>query len=119
MDPKTINLLTALAKVISSLGPGGIWSLFLAIPVITLLPMLLIALIHSKRQSDLLEAYRKDTHEVLQEYGRSVEKIGQYYKDNIILVKNYEKVTNDLHNVVLLNTQTMQRLCDKIDGAIK
>ena len=119
MDASTTAALTVLAKVLTALGPSGVWTAILGVPMLMLLPVLILTLVYARRQAELLEAYRKDTQDVLREYGQAVDRLGQYYKDNVILVKNYERITNDLHSVVMLNTQTMQRLCDRIEGATK
>ncbi|PIE57142.1 MAG: hypothetical protein CSA34_00425 [Desulfobulbus propionicus] len=36
------------------------------------------------------------------------------YENNVLLVKQYEKLANDLASIIHLNTQTMTRLADRI-----
>jgi hypothetical protein len=67
-----------------------------------------------RRLSTMLEAYRQDTEQILKEYGRSLNTVTQYYKDNVELVKKWERVTNDLHSTVVLNTQVLQKVSDQI-----
>lgn len=36
------------------------------------------------------------------------------YQDNVVLVQNYERLSEDLHDVVILNTQVMTELVQSI-----
>ncbi len=42
------------------------------------------------------------------------ESVVKMYENNVMLVENYEKLATDLHDVVIMNTQIMQRLADDI-----
>jgi len=42
------------------------------------------------------------------------ESVVKMYENNVMLVENYEKLATDLHDVVIMNTQIMQRLADEI-----
>lgn len=46
--------------------------------------------------------------------GRRFERVVRMYEDNITLVKNYNSLANDLHDVVVMNTQAMTRMIDSI-----
>jgi hypothetical protein len=45
---------------------------------------------------------------------RRFESVVTMYQNNVILVENYEKLAKDLHDVVIMNTQIIQRLVDDI-----
>jgi len=116
MDASTAAAMGALAQIISALGPWGMGVLVLGLPLIMPFVVIFLSCTTARRQADLLETYRADTCRILDEYGKSVDAVSSYYKNNVLLVEGYERVCRDLHSVVVLNTQTMQRLCDKIDG---
>ncbi len=61
-----------------------------------------------------LNAYREDMSRVLGEYKQDVRAVQQMYENNIVLVKNYERLSSDLKDVVTLNTQMFQKLCDLV-----
>jgi hypothetical protein len=42
--------------------------------------------------------------------------VAQMYKDNVLLVKNYEKVADGLQTVIHLSTKAMTLLVEKIDN---
>ncbi|MBU8910664.1 MAG: hypothetical protein KOO65_05290 [Desulfobacterales bacterium] len=46
---------------------------------------------------------------------RRFEKVVVMYENNVNLVEDYAKLAKDLHDVVIMNTQTMTRLVDRID----
>jgi len=37
------------------------------------------------------------------------------YQNNVKLVQNYESIARDLKDIVILNTQAVQKVCDKIE----
>lgn len=45
---------------------------------------------------------------------RRFETVVKMYENNVTLVKDYAKLAEDLHDVVIMNTQTMTRLVDCI-----
>lgn len=46
--------------------------------------------------------------------GKRFERVVRMYENNITLVKDYNSLANDLHDVVVMNTQAMTRLIDSI-----
>jgi hypothetical protein len=116
MDASTAAAMGALAQIVGALGPWGIGVLVLGLPLVMPFVVIFLSCTTARRHADLLETYRQDTRRILDEYGKSVDAISTYYKNNVLLVEGYERVCRDLHSVVVLNTQTMQRLCDKIDA---
>ena len=53
--------------------------------------------------------YMKDRYS-----GQRFERVVRMYEDNVTLVKDYARLANDLHDVVIMNTQAMTRLIDSI-----
>lgn len=47
---------------------------------------------------------------------RRFETVVRMYESNVDLVKKYEQIAQDLKDVVILNTRTITRLVDRIDG---
>lgn len=127
MDASTATALAALAKIVSTLGPYGLGVLVLGIPLI--MPLIILWMYwasnrrqaelletSNRKQTELLEVYRHDTREILKDYGDSLDKVTKFYGDNVQLVQGYERVAKDLHDVVVLNTTTIQRCCDLIQN---
>jgi hypothetical protein len=61
-------------------------------------------------------AYREDTLGWRREIEHQIAEQRRQYDTNVELVKNYAKVADGLENLMYLNTQTITRLCDKVDG---
>lgn len=94
MTPEQISIATSFISVLSRLGG---WQFAVALLVIVIGPWIL-SLSLSHQQTKRFEAAVR------------------MYEDNVDLVKKYEQVATDLQNVVILNTQTITRLVDRIDG---
>ncbi|MGE4552858.1 MAG: hypothetical protein AB7D57_07080, partial [Desulfovibrionaceae bacterium] len=118
---RLIDALETVAGVLQRLGPSGVVLVMLSGPAIVLATML--SLNHlSQRAADrqaaavrcenreLLEAYRKDTQDILRELGADQAQTDQYYRDNVILVQRYELLAKDLVSVITCNTRAMERL---------
>ena len=48
-------------------------------------------------------------------YRKRFDAVVHMYERNVSLVEKYEKIGNDLKDVIILNTQTMEKLVGKID----
>lgn len=108
--------ITAIANIIIALGPGGI----MAAAVVPGLGLSIIVLVlyyfNSKKSSNLLSEYQKDMRFALAQYAAHQEETRQMYRDNVELVKDWKRVAGDLHETVVLNTRTMQKITDKVDS---
>lgn len=135
-----VTALTVIAKIVDSLGAGGIIALALAGPGVVVLAVMVISYLNGVKLAKIIEAYRKDADrrfeeyratsdrrfeeyrasmdEVLAEYGKALARTTDYYEDNVELVKGYERLAKDFAGVISLNAQTMQRLVDKIETVI-
>lgn len=80
------------------------------------LPGLIVVLWYfdMKRIDSLILKHQGDLKDVLAVYKRDVDTIGQMYRDNVSLVKGYEKLADDLTSIITLNTQTLTSLVEHV-----
>jgi hypothetical protein len=71
-----------------------------------------------QRYAELLRAYREDTKSILDAYGKDIQELANYYKTNVELVVSWKRIAENFQDMVVLNTQTMQRLADLISASI-
>lgn len=57
----------------------------------------------------------KKIYKVLDRYKRDMDEQRMMYEKNVSLVKDYHSVANDLKDVVILNTQAMTKLVDRVE----
>lgn len=93
MTPEQIELITGLISAMKAMAgwPAGV--VVLAVVVGPWVLTLLLSTTQTKR----------------------FEAVVQMYENNVKLVRDYESVARDLKEVVVLNCQAMQKVCDKID----
>ena len=118
---QTLEALMAFAKVIDALGLPGIIGLVVSGPLLMLCSLYLIEykrnhnttqMVNGIREEtrNILEVYRQDTQRMSKELGENQAKTDQYYRDNVELVRNYERIANSLQDVVVSNTTAITRL---------
>ncbi|WP_300786503.1 transcriptional regulator [uncultured Desulfovibrio sp.] len=116
-----ISAALPLIESLFSLGLPGIILMLAAIPALVIAVVLILDHRHGKRTEMLLEAYRNDTQEVLRAVSEKHEAIlrdmsdkheetAEFYRKNVTLVKNYEKMNDILQTLVVNNTRVMERL---------
>ena len=125
MNPNEIQaLLVALEPIMTALaaiGIPGILGLILAAPVLVIGVLLIMSHISTARMEKshqrfqenmvtMLEAYRSDTQNILREVGNKHEEVARFYRNNVELVKNYERMTDALQTLVVNNTRAVERL---------
>lgn len=125
MGPTEINAaISAILPVLESLialGLPGIILILAAIPALVIAVVFILDYRHGKRTEMLLEAYRQDTQEILRSMGEKHEGIlremsekheetAEFYRKNVTLVKNYEKMNDTLQTLVVNNTRAMEHL---------
>ncbi len=66
-----------------------------------------------------MERYREDTVRMYQAGRESLDAVKRMYENNVSLVQNYEKMAEGLQTMIVLNTQTITRLCDRIDCRVE
>jgi hypothetical protein len=142
MDPTTltqiVTALSIIAKIFETLGPTGIILLFLAGPVVVVVAVLLLSHLNNRRLTVIMDAYRKDADErfecyrvdsdkrfdefrnwmtqTVDKYGEALAETRQFYKDNVELVRRYERMAEDFAEIISLNTRTQERLAGRIES---
>ena len=81
--------LEAVIKIVSNFGVPGI--------------VLVIWWFDMKANEKTLKQYRDDMIE-----------LRDMYKNNVELVKRYAEMNGDLREIVIMNTQSLQRVCDDV-----
>lgn len=116
-----ISAALPLIESLFALGLPGIILMLAAIPALVIVVVFILDYRHGKRTEMLLEAYRNDTQEVLRAVSEKHEAIlremsekhdetAEFYRKNVTLVKNYEKMNDILQTLVVNNTRVMERL---------
>ena len=124
-----ISAALPLIESLFSLGLPGIILMLAAIPALVIAVVLILDYRHGKRTEMLLEAYRNDTQELLRSMGEKHETIlremsekheetAEFYRKNVTLVKNYEKMNDALQALVVNNTRATERLTTMIEATI-
>jgi len=67
-----------------------------------------------------IEAIRREDnkviHDILKEYKEDVRKVSNFYEKNVRLVERYEKLSDELTEIIHLNTQAQTKLVEKIEN---
>lgn len=136
--PQLVEALSAIAGILERLGVPGLLGLLLAGPVAVIIALMLInhasaknlAAMHEQARRDTqamvdqmrdgmtstLETYRSDTLDIVKELGKNQMATAQFYKDNVELVKNYQRIANDLSDLIVSNVSVLQRLAGLIEN---
>ena len=124
-----ISAALPLIESLFALGLPGIILMLAAIPALVIMVVFILDYRHGKRTEMLLEAYREDTqnvlrtvsekHEaILREMSEKHEETAEFYRRNVTLVKNYEKMNDALQELVVNNTRATERLTTMIEATI-
>lgn len=124
-----ISAALPLIESLFALGLPGIILMLAAIPALVIAVVFILDYRHGKRTEMLLEAYRQDTQELLRSMGEKHEAIlremsekheetAEFYRRNVTLVKNYEKMNDALQALVVNNTRATERLTTMIEATI-
>ena len=98
---ETISVAT-LVSVVTSLGVPGL--------------VLMMFYDYGRRMDRFMSEFQKQTNDILTQYREDVATTTRYYEDNVELVKNYNKLSNELCNVIHMHTQVMTQLVEKISN---
>lgn len=120
MDPQTSAMLAALLPILEGLFALGIPGIILGIAAIPALVTILILWINhrqSKQMAQQMEIYRTDTQNILREQQRILQEMAQkhdevvtFYKNNVILVKNHERLHEASQTLIINNTRALEHL---------
>lgn len=102
-------------EALIALGLPGIVLMLAAIPALVVALAFVMNYRHTKKMEAILEAYRQDTQRVLDEMGAKHAEVAEFYRKNVSLVKNYERMTDLLQTLVVNNTRAMEHLSTIIE----
>ncbi len=133
-----VQALSTIAGVLQQLGVPGLVALVLAAPAAVLITVLVLNHLQERKTATMLEVYRQDmtklveesrveamkqlevyradTQSILRTLGKEHSETAQFYRDNVELVKNYERIADDLSDLVSTNVQVLERLAGKIEN---
>ena len=121
-----ISAALPLVESLFALGLPGILLMLAAIPALVIAVVFILDHRHGKRIEMVLEAYRKDTQDVLRavsekhevilrEMSEKHEETAEFYRKNVTLVRNYERMNDTLQALVVNNTRAMEHLSTIIE----
>ena len=102
-------------EALIALGLPGVVLMLAAIPALVVALAFVMNYRHAKKREAVLEAYRKDTRIILDEMGAKHAEVTEFYRKNVSLVKNYERMTDLLQTLVINNTRAMEHLSTIIE----
>ena len=130
--------MATIAGVLQQLGVPGLVALVLAAPAAVLITVLVLNHLQDRKTAAMLEVYRQDmaklaetartealtqlevyradTQSILRSLGKEHSETAQYYKDNVELVKSYERMAKDLSDLVASNVRLLERLAGQISN---
>lgn len=119
-----------LLEALFSLDVPGILLVLASIPALVIAVIFVLDYKHGKRVSKVLEAYREDTQESLRvmtekfetslrEMNKKHDEVAEYYRKNVTLVKNYERMTDALQTLVVNNTRAVEHLSTIVETRSK
>jgi len=94
MGPEEISVAMALVSLLREMSRWEFGVLFFILVIGPWVLALVIAYINKKRFESVVTMYEK----------------------NVKLVENYSTLARDLKEIIIMNTQAMTRLCDRIKG---
>ena len=71
---------------------------------------------HRELVAGMQAQHKEDVAEILKQYKADVGRVTGYYERNVELVERYEKLSDDLSDIIHLNTQVMTRLVESINN---
>ena len=125
-----INAALPLLEALFSLGVPGIILMLASIPALVIAVIFVLDYKHGKRVSRGLEAYREATQKSLRvitekfeaslrEMNMKHDEVAEYYRKNVSLVKNYERMTDALQTLVVNNTRAVEHLSTIVETRTK
>jgi len=94
LNPEQVAALTAIASIVSKVGTWPIGSIMAAVVFGPWVMLWILSRGMEKPQEAALKMY----------------------EDNVKLVENYEKIANGLQDIIVLSTQKMTQVKDRIDN---
>ena len=120
-----IGALEPLIRGLATVGLPGVLAIVLSGPAFLIAVVVIMSHNSAKRMekaqrfqenmNTMLEAYRTDTQNMLREVGDKHAEVTQFYRKNVELVKNYERMTDALQTLVVNNTRAVEHLTTIIE----
>lgn len=124
MPPEVAAMITVLRNLLiflEEIGLPGLLIILIVMPVIVLFLILFMNHLanmraekvqaeNRKANSEMLEAYRKDTQEILRQIVNKNEELISSNEKLIIRLKDCEEVRNIMHTMIVNNTTAMEQL---------
>lgn len=108
MSPQEIATLATVVQGLGKLPLGTIVVVALVLPWLSLL-------IFTWLMRGIIDKFRDQFQCETKEARERFEAVVKMYENNSALVKNYEKLATDQQDLIISNTTTMQRLCDRME----
>lgn len=119
--PEVIAALQALLDLCDRLGVPGVLAILLAVPAALVAALLVLEYLrtrHMRQEADehrkemlaLVEQHRADMEKVLRDLGAKHAEVTQFYKDNVELVKSYNRLADNFQDIVVNNTRAVEHL---------
>lgn len=123
-----VDALTEIANLLERLGLPGLVALALAGPAALVLALMTMDYLRGRKMQDmmelmrsenemarkqaawLMEKYREDMGEAVKELGANQDQTDQYYRDNVELVKGFNRMAEGYQDIVVSNTRATERL---------
>lgn len=94
--------LSTIVTIVGMLGPTGLVLIFWYVD-------------HRNYERAWLE-HRDEMAKVMAKYDHDMAVVTRMYEDNVILAKNYDKLSGALADIIHLNTQVQTKLVERIDN---
>lgn len=133
---QVVTALTVFAKIVDSLGAGGLVALALAGPVVVVLAVMILSHLNGAKLAKIIESYRDDADRRFDEYRKDADRrfdhfrdtvtdtltqlsqahaeTAQFYRDNVELVKIANKLAEGFQDTVVSNTAALERVANMV-----
>ncbi|MEN6439439.1 MAG: hypothetical protein ABFD97_12770 [Syntrophobacter sp.] len=78
--------------------------------------VLILWYLSDRNHQKTLKQYREDVIEHRRLYDEGLREVRRMYENNVELVKGYAKIADGFQDLVVLNTQTLTKLCDSVNS---
>jgi hypothetical protein len=112
MSPQEIAALSTALQALQEFGKLPLGTLLVIVLVLPWVSLLIYTWLNNRLIDKFREQFREETDEARKRF----EAVVRMYEDNVMLVKNYEKMSGDQQDLIISNTTTMQRLVDKMEA---
>lgn len=99
--PGEANLFVQIITEILSLGPMGVILIMFYFNIV-------------QNREDRKES-KSNLDKLMQQYQKDMAEVREFYENNVELVKDYQKLSSELANIIHLNTQVQTRLVDRVE----